>query len=51
MELDVIVSEYKRLVKEAENSAGEDQEKIGQQLADLREEYKQKTGKNIDDEI
>lgn len=51
MELNVVVSEYKRLLREAENSPGVDEEKLEQQLADLREEYKKKTGKNIDDEI
>ncbi len=47
----MIVSEYKRLLKEGENSPTLDEETIGKQLADVRNEYKQKTGKNIDDEI
>lgn len=51
MNLERIVSEYKRLLKEGENSPTLDEETIGQQLADIKKEYKQKTGKNIDDEI
>lgn len=47
----MIVYEYKRLLSEAENSPGLDEETIEQQLADLRDEFRQKTGKSIDNEL
>ncbi len=44
-----LLENYKRLLKEAENSAGLDEEKLTQQLEDIRSEFKRLTGKNIDD--
>lgn len=46
-----ILSEYGRLLREAENSRGLDEEKIPQQIEALREEFKKLTGNNIEDEI
>ncbi len=43
-----LLTNYKRLLKEAENSTGLDEEKLPQQMEDIRTEFKRLTGKNID---
>jgi hypothetical protein len=43
--------EYKRLLKEAENSRGLDEEKIPNQLKEIKEKYKKMTGKNIENSL
>jgi hypothetical protein len=51
MELSELISEYKRLLREAENSPGLDEEKILEQLAQIRKDYERITGKDITKEI
>lgn len=46
-----LVLEYKRLLEEAENSQGLDQEEIPVQLAKIKKEYKALTGKDITKEV
>ncbi|HET6517299.1 MAG TPA: hypothetical protein VFG25_03650 [Nitrosopumilaceae archaeon] len=43
-----LVAEYKKLLKEAEHSAGLDEEKLPRQLEEVRNEYKKLTGNDID---
>lgn len=43
-----LLANYKKLLKEAENSTGLDEEKLPQQLEEIRSEFKRLTGKNID---
>ena len=43
-----LLKNYKLLLKEAENSTGSDAEKLIPQLEDIRSQFKQLTGKNID---
>lgn len=47
-----IISEYKRLIKEAESSQGLDEEKIPEQLNKLKKEYEKLSGgKDITKEV
>lgn len=49
---DLLISEYKRLLKEGENACTLDEENIQQQLSEIREEYQKITrGCNIDNDI
>ncbi len=47
-DVDYLVSEYRRLLREGENSTGLDEEEIPKQLEEIREKYQRITGKELD---